>query len=511
MRTTLADVHSSRTVYLAAGLISLLLSAWICLQQTVVNPDAVCYLLSAKEMGSAGISAAMHLCGQASWPFYSALIFFFAKYSIFSITTSAYILDSLLTLITVLSFVMLAESLGGTRRVLWLAAFVILSAHQFNSIRQYIVRDHGFWAFYVLSILMLLRFMQQSSLKNALGFSASLAVAALFRIEGAVFLAVLPFVTFCNAGSLRSRCVAWLKLNAASLTVVLVAGIWMLTHPQQTLDKLGRVPELLNQFVHGFAIIGERFITTKEALIHYVLPQEAARDAGTVWISVLVGLYLLNIINNLSWVTLALVIYACVSGVVANFSRSGKVVLGAYLFVNVVITAAFFAERMFFAKRYLIAMGLILLLTVPFALEKLLTRPLGSRQRFTAYAAMLILFISTLGVFFPGTSKNYVRQAGDWLATNVPAHDKLYTNDVQLAYYSKQYGNQLYTELQEANNSDAALQNGLQHYDYAALRMTKNKDSRVAAMLNAEHAIIVQQFSNKNGDQVIVYKISKNS
>ena len=55
-------------------------------------------------------------------------------------------------------------------------------------------------------------------------------------------------------------------------------------------------------------------------------------------------------------------IYACASGVVASFTRSTKLVLGAYLLVNVVITAAFFAERMFFAKRYLIAMGLILLI-----------------------------------------------------------------------------------------------------------------------------------------------------
>ena len=75
---------------------------------------------------------------------------------------------------------------------MWFALGVILLSHQFNSVRQYIVRDHGFWAFYLVSLYFLLKYVEDVSWKNALAWSASLLMATLFRIEGAIFLLTLP-------------------------------------------------------------------------------------------------------------------------------------------------------------------------------------------------------------------------------------------------------------------------------------------------------------------------------
>ena len=76
---------------------------------------------------------------------------------------------------------------------MWLAAGVILLSHELNSVREYIIRDHGFWTFYLSSLFFLLRFFKKPIKSYALGFSLSLAIATLFRVEGSLFLLFLPF------------------------------------------------------------------------------------------------------------------------------------------------------------------------------------------------------------------------------------------------------------------------------------------------------------------------------
>ncbi|EKD70282.1 MAG: hypothetical protein ACD_46C00579G0001, partial [uncultured bacterium] len=133
-------------IYFVAAIISLFLSTWISYRESVINPDAICYLLSAEEISRGGLNAAMNLCPQAIWPFFSYLVYLFAQLTSASYLLSANFLDAIFTLISVITFIAIVHELGGTRRGLCFAAMVILLSHEFNAIRQYIVRDHGFWA-----------------------------------------------------------------------------------------------------------------------------------------------------------------------------------------------------------------------------------------------------------------------------------------------------------------------------------------------------------------------------
>ncbi len=454
-----------RTIYLAAGLISLMLSAWLASQLDIINPDAICYVLSAKQAGESGVSAAMHLCGQASWPFYSLLIYAFSKISSLSLVTSALTLNATFTLVSVLTFLAIVARLGASRRVMWLAAFVILTAHQFNSVRDYIIRDHGFWAFYLLSLYSLLRFMQEKKLLFALAFGASMATAALFRIEGAVFLLLLPLMTFLQTATLRTRVSDFIKLNLIGLAAGCVLAVFVMTHPA-SLEKLGRLPELFNQALHGITTVRDMFHMAVNSLRLHLLPQEAARDAGMIWLSVLVVMFFWNILSNLSLIAAALFIYALYSGAVAHFSRAAKLVLGSYILLNMMIGAAFFAQRLFFSKRYLIALTLVFLLYVPFALDKLFSAK-RLEKRWLALAAMVILFGASLGVFLNlGTSKLFIRDAGSYVAETLPANARLYVNDIQLGYYTGRDSYQLFANSRRQHEANYKID--WQAYDYYA-------------------------------------------
>lgn len=492
---------SDRAIYLVAAIVSLILSCWINFHEVVLNPDAICYLQSSMMVGTDGIKAAADLCNQARWPFYSVMIHYVAVATHLSYGASAHLMDAFFSLISVLTFIAIVKKLGGTTRILWLAALVILTAHDFNSIRQYIVRDHGFWTFYLLSVWLLLQYLQQPKLKFALLWSISLIVATIFRIEGGVFLCVVPFVVFFwRDYTVFERIKFFISLNLVAMVAGITALGWLTLHPQHT-HHLGRLPELTAQLQHGWQTIADRFYASKVGLVKYVLSQEGERDAGMILAITFFVAYLMNVISSLSLIYTALVAYALKSK--ATLMMHGKRVLVMYILINLVVTMVFYAQLLFLSKRYLVALSLMLMLFVPFALEKLWT------HKKWLYAAFFFMFISALGGIFDfGHSKFFMRNAGDWMAVNVPKSASLYVNDFQTMYYTQHFGNQIFTIIQDYNAPGALTNHNWRKYDYIAIRVGEYGSPEESAFVAESNLTPVQVFKNHHGDRIDIYKVS---
>jgi hypothetical protein len=500
----LAFFQRNSAVYIIAILVSAVLSYWVNSHEAVINPDAICYLLSAEEVGKSGLHAAMHLCPQAMWPFYSALIFAFAKLTHFSYQNAAFVLDGILSAVSVGFFIAIIKELGGSRRVMWLAALVILFAHEFNILRQDIVRDHGFWAFYLISMFALLKFFQRATWKMALAWGGSLLVATLFRIEGAVFLLALPFLSWCQSHtSWLQRARHFIMLNVLLISISFCLLFWMLAHPQQTIQQMGRVSEIGVQLKNGLAMILGTYQATKMALAQNVLTHQSLRDASIVVILLTISWYLVNMVGNLSIAYAILVVYAWFTRA-ATWSRTAHSVVIAYLLVNLVITFGFFAENHFLAKRYLIALSLVWMLWVPFALANILQ----AKRQILTWAVGFVVMISAIGgIVHFGHSKVYIRQAGDWLATHVPANAALYANDYQMMYYSQHFGKAIFQKQHSYNDVTTIAHGHWKQFDYLALLMGREKGDQTAWVMQEIHLPPVQVFVSDSGDHVYIYKI----
>lgn len=495
-------------IYIIAVLASVFLSLWIDCRETVINPDAICYLLSAHIINQSGISGAMHLCGQAQWPFYSFLIHSVAEITHLSYTLTAYIIDGIFSALSVLTFILIIKELGGSRRVLWLAALVILLSHEFNSIRQYIVRDHGFWAFYLGSILFLLRYFREPSLVRALVWNLSILMATLFRIEGAIFLITMPFLAwFFTRYSLHRRLQNFIHLNLLTLLCCVIIGVILLMHPQHNAERFGRLVEVPHQIQNGVMLIIDRFEETKMAMIQHVLNDDSDRDAGMLLFLIWIASYFINVIGNVSLGYALLVLYAWKNRV-AHLTSTAAVVLYGYLGINIIITLAFLAERMFLSKRYLIALSLVLMLWVPFALNDLIKKWPSLRHRLFLLLTIILIFISSLGgLLHFGYSKDYVRDAGDWLSQNVPAKSSLYANDIQVMYYSNHFGDEIFDQVNTYQQTNLITQEQWKHYDFIALRVSKKEIGHAAQIVQSLPLTPVQTFKNERGDQVLIYKV----
>lgn len=490
-------IRERSTVYFTAIFFSIVLSCWSAMKVAVINPDAICYLQSAESMAM-GMNVAMHLCDQAHWPFYSALIYGVATLTKFSFLHTAYFIDGIFTLISVFTFIAIVRFLQGSTRVLWLAALVILLAHEFNAVRADIVRDHGFWAFYLVSTLFLLRFFHKPRWCYALLWSASLMIATVFRIEGVIFLLALPLVAWVIPGQ---RFKHFMQLNVLTLLVVVGIGFGLWQHPQINTEHLGRVNEVQFQLLHGLSAMAQNFQITAQAIAQHALNRYSAHEAMLILFLVLVSWYLIQVIANLSLIYTVLVVYAGCRRLL-TMTDSARWVLRSYIVLNVLITAGFLAQHMFLSGRYLVALSLILMLWVPFALDGIYKK---SKPLF-ALAVLLIVLSALGGIFNFGYSKQYIRDAGIWLQQNLPQNATLYSNDYQVMYYSHRFGHDIFVKIQEFKDPKMIVAGKWKQYDYVALRFNKN-DVADNEMLRKAVGAPVQVFANKRGDEVVIYQI----
>ncbi|MEO8400838.1 MAG: hypothetical protein ABI597_03440 [Gammaproteobacteria bacterium] len=498
----IAKKKTNTIVYLVAAFFSIILAIWAAAKTSIINPDAICYLQSAATM-SDGLSAATHVCNQANWPFYSMCIYALSQMTHLSYLSAANCLDGFFSLISVITFIAIVRTLTTSARIVGLAAVVILLAHDFNEIRVDVIRDHGYWAFYLLSLFFFLRFFQRYRFHTAILWSVTLIAATMFRIEGAIFLLLLPMaVLFDVRNHLSVRVKAFFQLNALPIFATLGVITWLIVNP---LQQLGRLSEVQYQLVHGIGELVKRFTMAKDALALHVLSPFALHEAPIILVVMLIGWYVVNVISNLSIGYAGLVIYGWWKKT-AKWNFETRLVMGSYIFVNVFITAIFLVDNLFLAKRYLIGLSLVLMLWVPFACESLLTQ-WKSRKWPVLLAAIFMLTYGLGGIVDFGYSKKYIRDAGDWLAVNTALDAKIYSNDYQLLYYANHLGNDIFSKGHEYEKLKAIDEGRWKQFDYLALRSRKKNSVNDESILKQITWAPIKVFENTHGDQVRVYQV----
>lgn len=499
-------------IYLISGFVSILLSCWISGSTSVINPDAICYLQSAAVMHE-GLSVAMNLCDQAKWPFYSILIAGFVELTKLSFETSAYILNGIFSLLTVLVFIGIIHFLSkSTSRfnasrlneitLLSMAAVVILLVNEFNSIKHYIIRDHGFWAFYLLSILLLMCYFRFQKWYFALGWSVSIIIATLFRIEGAIFLLIMPCLAFIAINErFVIRLKAFMQLNAITILI----GVFLLYWLFYTQQSIGRLSEIEFQLSHGVSTIVNRFTERAHNLGVHVLNTYSARDSKLILSITITAWYFTIVLANLSFVYMGLLIYSWYKRLLPA-EKSSRMVLWSYIIINISVTAFFLAQNMFLSKRYMVALSLVLMLWIPFALENLIMQ--WRLRHWPILLAMTMIFIASLGGIFEfGHSKKYIHDAGTWIANHAAPNEKIYSNDPLVMYYTNRFGDQIFEKIKQFSYPGSVEKGQWKQHDYLVLRTDKKNLDEQSGILQELTFEPIKVFSNKRGDQVRIYQV----
>ena len=114
---------------------------------------------------------------------------------------------------------------------------------------------------------------------------------------------------------------------------------------------------------------------------------------------------------------------------------------------------------------------------------------------------VLIMGIEGLDV---STSKRHVKRAGHWLAVNTPPDSIIYTNEKLIAYYSGREL-ELYDYAKDHRRFVGRIKRMSRKHDFLVLRDKTRDQNRLAMLRDQLHLSPIKVFSNKKGDQVLIY------
>lgn len=492
-------------------LINLIIACGILLYQQPFNVDGIIYLNAASAFIKDGIKAAISVY---PWPFYSVLIGSLSYLTHLPLEISALLINGLLTTVLVSSFILLIKELGGGTNEQYFALLIILVYPYLNHDRSNILRDFGYYAFLLNSLLLFLRYLKKPNLPLGLAWNLIAIIAALFRIEGVIVLALVPLAIFFDKEWLfKQKIIHYLKINTLNIGIISVIALFFLINKKQPNVQLGRLEELHIYLKRGLEILTITYGGKITLLQKYILPVFSKENAISFLVGGLISIFLNVFLTTLGFVNVIFLVDALRrKQLLSNYKN--QVGLYTYIIVTSLILLIFLGYEFFLASRYIAPLCLLLMLFIPFGLSKLFKEKntpgnkAGKKHIFFPTLCIFLLLFNLVSSFsFFGVSKTYIIESGHWLQKNTPVNSLLYTNDAQLFYYSHRNGMHYPDDFANTNDWLESLKKAnIKNYSYVALKTSHNeKDKRAAAIIFLKSQP-VYRLSNKRGDEVLIFK-----
>lgn len=469
-----------------AALLSFGLSIYLS-YNTLVNSDGILYLRVAREFMQHNFEQGFALY---NWVFYPALIAGFSKLSTLSLENSAFLINAFFFAILATGFIALVRELGGDRRIQWFAVLVFLVHPGINGYREYIVRDFGFWAFLIWSLVFLCKYAQMPRARYVLAWFVTGSLAFLFRIEALIWLALGPLSLLVGMKSLtfKSRLVSLIRFQSVFIALGLLGIASVLLFDISI--PIGRLDDFHNAYVSIVVNGVER----------YALKAESFASLMSIYFKFDHALFILGIALFAYWVFLSLKLLSPLYVLLVGYGlyhhqllkqpQIIHIVWALIVFAAIYITFVF--QSYFVSSRYLIPWVVIAMVWVPFALAKLWEKgPMA--VRFIVGLILVYMFLDS--VISMGYSKEYLREGGEWIETNTPANATLITNSNHLAYYANK------PEFDWSKDFKPDYQNIRGDYDMIVLRYSRKTDG-IHALFEEYKNYPQVDFHNKRNDGI---------
>lgn len=403
------------------------ISVWCLSFDPVINNDGVIYLSLAQLIQDGRWNEAYSFY---SWPFYPAFIAYTSKLTFLDLETSAHLLNTIFATSLTLAFVcIVAELSNNDRRIVLIAALIILLFPSITKYRSFIIRDFGYLSCYMWSLYFVFRFMQSLDKRHLIGWLTFATLSCLFRFEGLAFLLIAPyFLVLFTATKIPHRRLVLSSLSAAIVVACAGLSYWYINDKYSPMIEMARAA---GKDIHN---IFDLFISSTK--------QKLGGEALTSWN------YLGVILSNIGSITYELIrrmaIFYFLFAVYAYFKNIGfkhnltKRVWLVYVITNIGVLLVFSLYNNFLVSRYAMATALTLLIVSPFVANKILLTfsNFSLLKRSAGVLAISLVTLTSLEGLAVNTKKNYIKGAGLWAKENLPAGSTLYSNDPLIVYYA---------------------------------------------------------------------------
>lgn len=411
---------------------TMVLYVWQLHLYPMINPDGVTYIEAAAAYLQGGVKAAIAVNDQAKWPFYSIFI---AKTHVLTglpLLASERVFDAALICISAGFFLYLTRVFSRHPHADVCAIVIWLTWHAYVKWWPTIVRDHGFVLSLLLSFFCYYRFTLTRRFFWALLWTCCLVLAELFRIEAIIYLILLPVsMFFLTKESWRDRILCWLKLNALSLLAGSCVAV-LFINKTLTPDSL-RFAYMWQEFSLLFSTMANEFMVRYQVIQHSVFYREndfSAYALLTSYVVVFVGYVIIQV---------SLAALPPLFMMKSALKKLDETVLYrsflAYMSLAFVVPLLFFVEHVFLNGRYLLPLGLFLLLFVASILPHVIESLSGKKKIIFVVMMSVLLAINVCASLFRfGHINQDEKRVGEWVKQHYP-NKTIFTNNKLMLFY----------------------------------------------------------------------------
>jgi len=455
------------------------------IQHGWINPDSTLYLEAAKFFSDGEWKTGFEVF---AWPFYSLCITAVNKITQLGVHVSAQILNVLFFAITTYSFFKIIQLAGGKQRQVIAGALIWLSAqYMISGVLEMLMRDEGFWAFYLLSIMFFIRFYLQHQLKDAFLWQVCIIVATLFRIEAILYLMFLPFILLFQAGLITKQ--KWKHLLAAHAINIGLAAIIILVftfNDQLSTKLLGRLNEVFTTNLwHQFTqhLNEKSSIMAKQVLGKY-LNEFAIPSLLITFLYVI----FVRIISSTGFIIVGLSAFA-IKNHKRLFDPQAFQVLSATALIALINMALIITKVFVLSGRYVLALSFILMVFATFYFAELIfTNQRNKKIKWLVIALVVLMLGGAIKNILPKQQGyNYQLDAVTWIQENNSKNSLVFYDDTRMRFHAGQPIT--YDQVKhESRFNDLIHDNSFEKYEFIVL---SHEEKNPEYILNAKLAHVV--------------------
>jgi len=404
------------------------------IQHGWINPDSVLYLEAAKLFSNGKWEAGFVVFG---WPLYSLCIALVNKITQFGVHVSAQILNVLFFTITTYSYIKIILLAGGKQKQIIAGALIWLSAqYAIGGVLEMLMRDEGFWAFYLLSIVFFIRFYQQHQLKDALLWQICIIAATLFRIEAILYVMFLPLILLFQTGfNAKQKWKHLLMANSINIGLATLLIAVFTFNDQLSTNLLGRLNEiftiniwqqLTQQLTEKSGIMSSQVLgdyleefAVQGILMTFIYVIFVKTFSATGFINVILSAFTIR--KNKQLIDLA----------AFNVLRAAAII--ALLNMALIITKVFVLS-----SRYVLALSFILMVFAAFYFADLLSNNNQNKKiKWLSIALVVFMLGGAIKNILPKRQGyNYMQDAVAWIHHNNSEKKSVFYDQARMHYYA---------------------------------------------------------------------------
>lgn len=432
------STHQPSNIQWVIVFISLLVAAQVqYIQHGWINPDSVLYLEAAKLFAVGEWKAGFAVF---PWPFYSLCIAATHHLTSLSIHHAAQLLNVIFFAIATYAFTAIIQLCGGKQKELITGGLIFLSAqYMIGGVLEMLMRDEGFWAFFLLSIVFLIRFHQRHQLKDALLWQIMIIMAVLFRIEAMLYLVLLPLVLMLNHQPLTRNLALVAKAYSLQIILALAVMTALLIHPTLSTDMLGRLNEIFT--ANLWQAFTQKILTKSQIMSELVLDEYLEEFALPGLILTFLYVIIVKSISATGIIPFGLGVLG-IKNRYALIEKKGGQILMATMLIALLNMALIITKVFVLSGRYVLAISFILMVLASFYFAHLLDQSAIKSNKKSQWIVRVLLVVMVLGfvknLMPKKTGYNYMQDAVKWLDSNSHASLKteVFFNETRMRYYA---------------------------------------------------------------------------